>query len=137
MQYIYEHNIQYYETDKMGIVHHSNYIRWFEEARGFAMERAGASYITIEELGYVSPVLSVEVQYKNMMRYGQTAKIIVEITKFNGVKMEVAYKVLDKETNMMCCEGKTSHCFLDGKHKVISLKKEQYDIYQRLLEMVD
>ena len=37
----YEHKAQYYETDKMGIIHHSNYIRWFEEARIDYMEQAG------------------------------------------------------------------------------------------------
>ena len=40
----YEHKTQYYETDQMGIIHHSNYIRWFEEARVDFMDRCGFSY---------------------------------------------------------------------------------------------
>lgn len=40
----YQHKVQYYETDQMGIVHHSNYIRWFEEARTDYMEKMGMGY---------------------------------------------------------------------------------------------
>ena len=55
----YEHYTQYYETDQMGCVHHSNYIRWMEEARVFLMEQMGCSYRAMEEAGILSPVLEV------------------------------------------------------------------------------
>ena len=38
---LYNHKAQYYETDQMGIIHHSNYLRWFEEARADLMEQVG------------------------------------------------------------------------------------------------
>ena len=41
---VYEHKVQYYETDQMGIVHHSNYIRWFEEARDRKSTRLNSSH---------------------------------------------------------------------------------------------
>ena len=59
-----EHKVQYYETDGMGIVHHSNYIRWFEEARVDLLEQLGFGYDRIEEAGYSGPVLEVSCQYK-------------------------------------------------------------------------
>ena len=40
----YQHKVQYYETDKMGITHHSNYIRWMEEARIDFLEQLGWNY---------------------------------------------------------------------------------------------
>ena len=46
----YEHKVQYYETDQMGIVHHSNYIRWFEEARVDFLDQVDMSYARMEEL---------------------------------------------------------------------------------------
>ena len=52
-QKAYQHKVQYYETDQMGIVHHSNYIRWFEEARTDYMERLGIGYEKMEEQGTV------------------------------------------------------------------------------------
>ena len=51
----YTHKVQYYETDQMGIVHHSNYIRWFEEARTDFMEQMGLGYEQMEERGIVGP----------------------------------------------------------------------------------
>ena len=60
----YIHKVQYYETDKMGIVHHSNYIRWMEEARVAFLERIGWSFARLEESGLVSPVTEVSCKYK-------------------------------------------------------------------------
>lgn len=48
--FFYTHKAQYYETDQMGIVHHSNYIRWFEEARVDFFEKIGCSYKDIEDM---------------------------------------------------------------------------------------
>ena len=52
----YEHRTQYYETDQMGIIHHSNYIRWFEEARTDLMRQMGIGYDEMEGQGIISPV---------------------------------------------------------------------------------
>ena len=64
---MYTHRVQYYETDQMGIVHHSNYIRWFEEARLDFMEKIGCSYAAVEASGIMIPVLSASCQYKTMV----------------------------------------------------------------------
>ena len=61
---MYRHKVQYYETDKMGITHHSNYIRWMEEARVDFLEKEGWPYQRFEEEGLISPVISVECRYK-------------------------------------------------------------------------
>ena len=52
----YEHHAKYYETDQMGIIHHSNYIKWMEEARMDLMEQIGLSYKQMEEMEIISPV---------------------------------------------------------------------------------
>ena len=57
----YSRRVYYYETDKMGIVHHSNYIRWFEEARVDLIEQAGLPFQLVEEEGLMTPVLSANV----------------------------------------------------------------------------
>ena len=66
----YEHKVHYYETDQMGIAHHSNYIRWFEEARVDFMEQGGFSYKELESRGIISPVLEVNAKYKSMCYFG-------------------------------------------------------------------
>ena len=57
---LYQHKVQYYETDKMGIVHHSNYIRWMEEARIDFLSQIGWDYKKLEESGVISPVTAVD-----------------------------------------------------------------------------
>ena len=61
----YNHTVQYYETDKMGITHHSNDIRWLEEARVDFLKQIGWDYDKLEEIGVISPVTEVSCKYKN------------------------------------------------------------------------
>ena len=75
----YEREVFYYETDKMGIVHHSNYIRWMEEARVDFLEKIGWSYDQLEKVGLVSPVLAVNAQYNHPTYFGDIVSIDVEI----------------------------------------------------------
>ncbi len=56
----YERTAHYYETDRMGIIHHSNYIRWFEETRIHYLDKAGYPYSEMEKDGVMIPVLSAE-----------------------------------------------------------------------------
>ena len=60
----YQHTVQYYETDKMGIVHHSNYIRWMEEARVAYLAQLGWNIEMLEAMGAISPVTGLEAHYK-------------------------------------------------------------------------
>ena len=65
----YIHKVNYYETDKMGITHHSNYVRFMEEARVDFLDQLGWSFDKLEAKGVVSPVLSLEsVLYKSPFR---------------------------------------------------------------------
>ena len=54
-QRIFQHKVQYYETDRMGITHHSNYVRWMEEARVHFLEQIGWGYDRLESSGILSP----------------------------------------------------------------------------------
>ena len=96
--HVYERDAYYYETDKMSVVHHSNYIRWFEEARVNFMKKVGYPYDFMESQGIMMPVLSAQCSYKNSVHFGDTVLIYASISKFNGFKMEVQYKICDKKT---------------------------------------
>lgn len=133
----YEHKVQYYETDQMGVVHHSNYIRWFEEARTDFMEKMGLSYAEMERHGIMCPVLSVEAEYLRMVHFGESVWIESAVTAYNGIKLTVKYEVLGKETKMVHCRGLTRHCFLTKEAKPISLKRdciEFHDMFAKSLE---
>lgn len=132
---LYKHKVQYYETDQMGIVHHSNYIRWFEEARTDLMEKMGFGYDEMEKAGIISPVLSVEADYLRMIRFGVSVTVKTWVKEYNGIKLTMAYEVTDDKTQMIHCRGTTKHCFLNQKGRPISLKKEYPDIHELFMNI--
>lgn len=133
----YEHKVQYYETDQMKVVHHSNYIRWFEEARTNFMERMGLGYDEMEKRGIMSPVLEVQANYLKMIRFGDTVSIKSEIKTYNGIKLIIGYQIKSKQTGLVHCTGETKHCFLNEQMKPISLKKECEEFHNLFMEYVD
>jgi len=108
----YERTPFYYETDKMGIVHHSNYIRWFEEVRIAYMADRGYTYTKMEENGVMIPVLGVECKYKIPVKFGQSVLIRGKIDLFDGLRLNVSYEIVDKETGKVCVTGSSEHCFV-------------------------
>ncbi len=128
----YRHKAMYYETDQMGIIHHSNYIRWMEEARMDYMDAMGIPYKDMEALGIISPVLGIECQYKAMVYFGDTVEIESRITKYNGLRMEVEYHMYSQ--GKLCFRALSSHCFLDRQGRPLSVKKAAPDMHGRFLE---
>lgn len=134
---LYEHQAQYYETDQMGIIHHSNYIRWFEEARTNLMEQIGFGYDQMEKRGIIVPVLSINCDYKSMVRYNDRVYIIPKIDLFNGIRLHISYRVMDKETGTLRAFGESKHCFLSDKNRPISLKKIDKELFDLFAAYVD
>lgn len=118
----YFHHAKYYETDQMGIVHHSNYIRWMEEARIEVMRQFGISYRSLEENGVISPVVSVSCQYKGMVHFDDTVAIQVKVAKYNGVRLDLEYEMTDSKTGELRTTGTSTSCFLNRDGHVISLR---------------
>lgn len=118
----YQHKVQYYETDKMGMVHHSNYIRWFEEARTDYLEALGLPYNQMEAEGIGSPVLSVQCQYKSKVVYGETVTIQTALKSYSGLRMTIVYSVLGSDGKVRCT-GETGHCFINQNGRPITLAK--------------
>ena len=132
----YEHDAQYYETDKMGVVHHSNYIRWFEEARVDFMKKSGLPYDKMEESGIMMPVLGVDCKYHSSVRFGERVVIETAVTLFKGVKVELRYAVRDKGTGELRTTGSSSHCFTDTGLKPVRIQKIFPEIAEKFAELV-
>jgi len=127
----------YYETDQMGIIHHSNYIRWFEEARVDFMEKMGFGYERMEAEGIASPVLAVACDFKSMTRFGDTVSIQASLLTMTGVKMIVSYRVVDLETGDLRAVGETRHCFINTKGRPISLQKALPEVFVKFTALLE
>ena len=133
----FERGINYYELDGMNVVHHSNYIRYMEEARIYLLDTIGLPYKKIDDNGIMIPVLEVHYKYKSPARFGDTISIKVEITEFDGIKMKIKYEIKNKADGKLLGIGETSHCFTNSNMRPISLKKvnkEFYDVFENALK---
>lgn len=133
---IYERKINYYETDKMGIVHHSNYIRFMEEARCAWLESVEMPFFKMEEAGVTIPTLGVSCEYKHHVSYGDTILIEMYTTEYSGVRMTVKYRIMNKETGVVVATGETKHCFTNKELKPINLKKYAPEFSQKFEQLL-
>ncbi len=107
--------VRYYETDLMGVVHHSNYIRYFECGRDDALVKIGLSLTQVEdELGVMMPVIKVECTYKIPAKYGDTLRIISTITELPKVKIIVNTDIFN-QNNELVCTGSVTLAFISKK----------------------
>lgn len=122
----------YYETDKMGVIHHSNYIRWFEEARVDYMNQIGFSFAESERAGITTPVVGVECEYKTSVYFDELVYISVRMSRFNGVRGTLVYEITGEDGKIRAT-GETRHCFLDNSGRPVSLKKALPELYEIFL----
>lgn len=131
----YEHFVNYYETDQMGIVHHSNYIRWMEEARCDMLSKLGLPYSEMEKEGVMIPVLSVSCNYKAMSYFEDTVVIKMVVEKYDGLRLNISYEMTDKKTGQLRATGESSHCFLSKPGaEIISLKRTNPRMHEIFLQ---
>ena len=131
----YIHRVQYYETDKMGITHHSNYIRWMEEARVAFLAEIGWDYAKLEDMGIVSPVLNISCDYKKTTTFSDEISIDVTIREFRGVKLFLTY-VMKNDKGEIVCTAESSHAFLDTNGRPLKVKQDFPELYETLMERV-
>ena len=132
----YIHKVQYYETDKMMITHHSNYIRWMEEARVDFLEKIGYGFDKLEEEGISSPVVAVKCKYKATTTFPEDIAIKVFVKEFKGVKLILGYEMRKVPTETLVFVGSSEHCFMDKDGKFVSIKKTNPLLYDKLAGLV-
>lgn len=106
-------DVRYYETDQMGIVHHSNYVRYFECGRTDMLKKLGLPIEKIEEAGVMLPVVSVECRYKVPARLGDTLKVLSIIDKLPMAKLVIRNEIYNP-AGQLVCEGSVTLGFIDS-----------------------
>ena len=130
----YKHTIQYYETDKMGITHHSNYIRFMEEARIHFLNEAGWPYDKLEEEGVISPVVGVTCDYKKTTTFPDELEIVVAVLEVSPVKFRLEYTMM--VSKKIVCTATSTHCLLSKDGRPISIPKQYPEFYEMLAQAV-
>jgi len=134
---MYKHKVNYYETDKMGITHHSNYIRWMEEARIYFLEKIGYGYDKLEEDGIASPVIGINCEYKESTTFNDEILIDVKIKEFKGVRLVIEYKMVNVKNEKVVLVGTSTHCFIGKNNMPIRLSKDFPEFDSKLKELAN
>lgn len=114
MTYEVEFPVRYYEADPMGVVHHSEYVRYFECARNAWLHEIGYLHKDSLEDGIVIPVVDLSIRYRHSARFGDVVKVTAEVRSFDRATLAMHQQVIDGE-GVVCAEGDVTLAFLSTR----------------------
>ena len=104
--------VRYAETDQMGVVHHANYVIWFELARTRLCAASGFHYADIEKMGYLLMVTGVEVSYRRPARYGDRVRVVCWNDRLGTRGLRFVYEV--RKGDELLATGTTEHVWVEA-----------------------
>jgi acyl-CoA thioester hydrolase len=99
--------VDYADTDAMGVVHHANYFRWFERARVEWLRSMGFSYAELEKQGYILPLREATIQYLKTLVFDDQAEVEVSLAKLGRVQVDLKYRIFVR--GELCTTATTHH----------------------------
>lgn len=124
--------VRFVETDMMGVVHHANYLRWFEMGRVAYLRACGITLGELMEAGVIFPITEVQAKYKNSCTFDDDFEVQVEMSAFNKAKMEFDYRVIRLRDGVVAVEGHTCNVFTDKEGHIVRLESRWYDKIQKV-----
>lgn len=126
---------RYYETDQMGIIHHSNYYRYFEVARtDYLKSVVGMTYKDVEQLGVRMPLTETQCRYKIPALYDDELTIQTTVRDMTVVRISFDYVITRGRDGAFIAEGQTFHAFTNTENRPVNLKKYNAALYETLFK---
>lgn len=114
-----ELRVRYAETDKMGIVHHSNYLIWFESGRSELCRAKGFSYKDMEDIDDALMVVAESyTRYRSPAFYEDIIVVRTRIAEIRSRSIRFVYEVVRPADGTVLAEGETLHLVTDSSKKV-------------------
>jgi acyl-CoA thioester hydrolase len=111
--------VRYAETDRMGLLHHANYLVYFEQARTELLRAQGVTYKDLEDQGFLLVLTKAAVRYKSPARYDDQLTIRTTVTRTTAVRIEHKYEVF--RDNLLLAEGETTLASVDRTGQIQAL----------------
>ena len=112
IEHEYSFRVMYPDTDKMGTVHHSNYPKYYETARWELFRSIGIPYQTVEEAGYMLPVIRMNFRFIKTVQYVALLRVKTTLKAIKGVRIWFTYKLYN-EQNELVNEAETELAFVE------------------------
>ncbi len=106
-----ELEVRYAETDQMGLVHHSNYLVWFEVARTRLCAGTGIPYAEVEASGYLLVVTGAQLSYRRGAHYGDTVRVLCRLERLASRSLSFGYEV--RRGDELLTTGRTDHVWVE------------------------
>lgn len=128
---------RYAETDQMGIIHHSVYAVWYEQARTEYFTKVGMKYDEIEASGLMTPLVELNCKYKRPAYYNQEVEVRTKLIELSPAKFTVEYNIYDKD-GVLLNIGRTTLAWADKEtFRVVNLKKERPEMYKIMEDLLE
>ncbi len=109
--------VRYAETDRMGLLHHANYLVYFEQARTDLLRDRGTTYKDLEDEGFYLVIAKIEIKYRSPAYYDDELTIRTTVTKTSPIRIEHKYEVLRPDGTLIC-EGSSTLACVDSAGKI-------------------
>jgi acyl-CoA thioester hydrolase len=113
--------VRFAETDAMRVVHHSNYIIWFEAARVAWFDAAGVPYGRLTQEGRNLAVTGVQAEYRHSVRFGDSVRVTATLTRARSRQVDFAYVIRNIADDALVVTGRTEHVCVDDEGRVASI----------------
>lgn len=123
--------VRYAETDAMGVVHHANYLVYFEEGRSHYMRTLGTDYAAFEAAGFQLPVTETGLRYAGSLRYGTRVLVSTRVTENKSRSIRFDYEVATLDNDAVLVSGFTRHVWIDRAGKVTRAPADWGKLLQR------
>jgi acyl-CoA thioester hydrolase len=111
-----EIRVRYAETDRMGLLHHANYLVYFEQARTELLRDVGLTYKEMEDRGFLLVLTRIEVKYRSPARYDDVLIIRTRLARLTAVRIEHSYEVI--RDGVVLATGETTLACIDREGKI-------------------
>lgn len=109
--------VRYAETDRMGLLHHANYLVYFEQARTDLLRALGGNYKELEDRGFFLVVAKIEIKYRSPAYYDDELRIVTSVTRTTPVRLEHKYEVFRPDGTFVA-EGSSTLACVDTEGKI-------------------
>jgi acyl-CoA thioester hydrolase len=106
-------DVRFAETDSMGVVHHANYVVWFEVGRVAWMAAAGMPYVEIAASGHHFAVTGIQAAYRAPLRFGDTVRITTRLVELRSRQVKFAYELRNRANDGVIATGVSEHICVD------------------------
>ena len=130
----YIHEVKYYECDRMGVTHHSNYIRFMEEARVYVQDQLGYGFEKMEAEGVGSPVTALSCEFKKTTTFKDKIEINLKVKEQSPLKITFSYVM--KVGDAVVFKGTSTHCFIDtASGRPVVMQERWPELFAKLQEL--